>query len=157
MQWWKCFLFVLFNMATTNVILDYWAPEMWLMQQGIYFLIFYNFKNNLYLLILAALVFVAARTGFSVVVASGGYSSCGAWLLLAVLLVLQSTGSRALGLQLLQPPGSKAQAHWLWHRGLVAPWHVGSSRTRGRTRVSCIGRHILYHWAAREALIFNFI
>jgi len=78
------------------------------MQQGIYFLIFYNFKNNFYLLILAALVFVAAWTGFSVVVASGSYSSCSAWLLIVVLLVLESTGSRALGLQLLQLPGSKA-------------------------------------------------
>ena len=27
--------------------------------------------------------------------------------------------------------------------GLVAPWHVKSSRTRGQTRVSCIGRRIL--------------
>ena len=35
--------------------------------------------------------------------------------------------------------------------GLVAPWHVGSSRTRARTRVPCIGRRILNHCATTEA------
>ena len=33
----------------------------------------------------------------------------------------------------------------------VAPRHVGSSQTRARTRVSCIGRQILNHCATREA------
>ena len=32
-----------------------------------------------------------------------------------------------------------------------APWHVRSSRTRDQTRVSCIGRQILYCWATGEA------
>ena len=41
--------------------------------------------------------------------------------------------------------------------GLVAPWHVGSSRTRARTRVPCIGRRILNHYATREAHAFIFI
>ena len=36
-------------------------------------------------------------------------------------------------------------------RGLVGPRHVGSSRTRVRTRVPCIGRRILNHCATREA------
>ena len=36
--------------------------------------------------------------------------------------------------------------------GLVAPQHVGSSWTRGRTHVPCIGRRILNHWATREGL-----
>ena len=36
--------------------------------------------------------------------------------------------------------------------GLVAPQHVGSSRTRARTRVPCIGRWILNHCATREVL-----
>ena len=36
--------------------------------------------------------------------------------------------------------------------GLVAPQHVGSSRTRARTRVLCIGRRILNRCATREAL-----
>ena len=37
--------------------------------------------------------------------------------------------------------------------GLAAPWHAGSSQTRARTRVPCIGRQILNHCATREALI----
>ena len=40
----------------------------------------------------------------------------------------------------------------MWLTGLVAPWHVGSSQTRARTRVPCIGRQILNHCATREAL-----
>ena len=32
-----------------------------------------------------------------------------------------------------------AQAQYLWLTGLVAPRHVGSSQTRARTRVPCIG------------------
>ena len=36
--------------------------------------------------------------------------------------------------------------------GLVAPQHVGSSRTTDRTRVSCIGRKILYYWATWKVL-----
>ena len=46
-----------------------------------------------------------------------------------------------------------AQAQQLWLTGLVAPRHVGSSKTRARTRVPCIGRQILNHCATREALI----
>ena len=41
----------------------------------------------------------------------------------------------------------------MWCTGLVAPRHVGSSRTRARTRVPCIGRWILNKYATREALI----
>ena len=39
----------------------------------------------------------------------------------------------------------------MWLTGLVAPRHVGSSQTRARTRVFCIGRRILNHCATREA------
>ena len=98
--------------------------------------------------------------GFSLVAASGGYSSLRCtgfsfrWLLL-----LWSTGSRHVGFsscgtqaQLLWLAGSRAQAQQLWPMGLVAPWHVGSSRTRAQTRVSCIGRQSLNHCATREAL-----
>ena len=38
----------------------------------------------------------------------------------------------------------------MWRTGLVAPRHVGSSRTRARTRFPCIGRRILNHCATRE-------
>ena len=44
--------------------------------------------------------------------------------------------------QELQLPDSRAQTQQLWHRGLVALKHVGSSQTRDQTRVSCIGRQI---------------
>jgi len=53
--------------------------------------------------------------------------------------------------------GSQALEHRLTSvaqglRGLGAPWHVGSSKIKDhQTRVSCIGRQILYHWAIREA------
>ena len=40
-----------------------------------------------------------------------------------------------------------------WCTGFVAPQHVGSSRIRDRTGISCTGRRILYHWATREARI----
>ena len=38
--------------------------------------------------------------------------------------------------------------------GLGAPPYVGSSCTGNQTSVSCIGKQILYHWAAREALFY---
>ena len=44
-----------------------------------------------------------------------------------------------------------AQAQQLWLTGPAAPWHVGSSQTRARTRVPCIGRRTLNHCATREA------
>ena len=49
-----------------------------------------------------------------------------------------------------------AQAQQLWLTGPVAPRHVGSSQTRVRTRVPCIGRQTLNHCATREALFFYF-
>ena len=42
----------------------------------------------------------------------------------------------------------------LWCTGLVAPRQVGSSQTRARTHVPCIGRQILNHCATRETLEF---
>ena len=50
-----------------------------------------------------------------------------------------------------------AQAQQLWVTGLVAPRHVGSSQSRARTRVPCIGRQILNHCATREAPCLNFL
>ena len=38
----------------------------------------------------------------------------------------------------------------LWHTGLVALRHAGSSQTRAQTRVPCAGRQILNHCATRE-------
>ena len=44
----------------------------------------------------------------------------------------------------------------MWLTGPAAPWHVGSSQTRARTRVPCISRQILNHCATREALLSSF-
>ena len=48
-----------------------------------------------------------------------------------------------------------AQAQQLWLTGLVAPRHVGSSRTRARTHIPCTGRQTLNHCATREARGFS--
>ena len=50
-----------------------------------------------------------------------------------------------------------AQAQQLWLTGLVAPQHVGSSRTRAQTCVPCIGRWILNHCATREVPLKIFL
>ena len=114
----------------------------------IFILFYYVLKINLFLLIYFWLcqVFVAARR-LSLVAASGGYSSlwC-AGFSLQWLLLLHSTGSRCTAFS-----SCGTQAQQLWHTGLVAPRHVGSSRTRARTRVPCIGRRILNHCTTREA------
>ena len=61
---------------------------------------------------------------------------------------LHSCGTWAQQLWLVD---SRAQAQQLWHTGLAAPWHVGSTRTRARTHVPCIGRQIVNHCTTREA------
>ena len=43
------------------------------------------------------------------------------------------------------------QTQQLWLTGLVTLRHVGSSETRARTRVPCLGRQTLNHCATREA------
>ena len=54
-------------------------------------------------------------------------------------------------LLLLQRTGSRACVQEMRGIGLVAPWHVESSRTRDRTHVPCTGRQILIHCTTREA------
>ena len=61
----------------------------------------------------------------------GGSSCCGAWALEAWASVLPYVGSIAVA-----------------HRLVL--WHVGSSRTRDPTCVSCIGRWILIHCTTSE-------
>ena len=85
-------------------------------------------------------VFIAAHR-LSLVVVCRGYSS------------LWCTGFSLQWLLLLQSTGSRAQAQQLWRTGLVTLQHVGSSRTRARTRVPCIDRWILNHCTTREAPI----
>ena len=56
-------------------------------------------------------------------------------------LLLHNTGSSSCGMwaQRFQFLGSRKQAQYLWHTGLGAPQHVGSSQTREGTRVSLVG------------------
>ena len=106
-------------------------------------------------------VFVAVR-GLSLVATSRGYSllRCMGFSLWWFLL-LRSTGSRCTGFSTCGTPaqqlwlvGSRAQAQQLWRTHLVAPQHVGSSRTTARACVPCIGRLILNHCTTREARPF---
>ena len=38
----------------------------------------------------------------------------------------------------------------VWHTGLFALWHVGSSPARDQTHVPSLGRQILNHWTTRK-------
>ena len=103
------------------------------------FLSQYHFFFNFIFYFWLRWVFVVAR-GLSLVAVSGGYS------------LLPCVGFSLRWLLLLWSTGSRAQAQQLWRMGLVAPRHVGSSRTRARTCVTCIGRWIPNHCTTREAL-----
>ena len=125
----------------------------------VFFFFFFLNKPNFYFIYLFIYfwlhwVFVAMH-GLSLVVASGGYSSlwC-AGFSLRWLVLLWSTGSRHAGFS---SCGSRAQAQQLWRMSLAALWHVGSSQTRARTRVPCIGRWILNHCTTREVLLLFFL
>ena len=102
-------------------------------------LFFFLINLFIYLFIYFWLCWVSvAALGLSVVAASRGYSS------------LWCAGFSLWWLLSLWSTGSRAQAQYLWHTGLVALRHVGSSRTRARTRVPCIGRWSLNHCTTRE-------
>ena len=103
------------------------------------------FFLNLFIYFWLCWVFVAV-CGLSLVAVSGGYSSLQCMgFSLRWLHLLRSMGSRHAGFS-----SCDTWAQQLWRTGLVAPWHVGSSRTRARTRVPCIGRRILNHCVTRE-------
>ena len=61
----------------------------------------------------------------------------------------QASHYRSLSCRGAQAPDVQAQSLWL--TGPAAPRHVGSSQTRARTRVPCIGRQTPNHCATREA------
>ena len=126
----------------------YWALFVCCVFRGFFFLIIFFWLRWVFVVV----------CGLSLVAVSGAYPSlrCVGFSL-RWLLLLWSTGSRHVGFsscgmraQQLWLIGSRAQAQQLWHTGLVAVRHVGSSRTRARTRVPCLGRRILNHCAARE-------
>ena len=88
---------------------------------------------------MAVLALCFCWMGFSLVAASTGYS------LVAVCRLLIAVSSLAVEHRL---QGMRAKE--LWHVGSVVPRHVGSFWIRDWTRVPCIGRQILYHWATGE-------
>ena len=81
------------------------------------------------------------------------FFSCSEW----GLFFLQCTSFSLRWLLLLQSTGSKRGLHHLWHAGLVAPRHLGSSQTRYQTKVPSIVRWILSHWTIREAPFFTIL
>ena len=94
---------------------------------------------------------------FSLVVASGSYSLvavCG--ILFAVVFLVWSTGSRVYTLDGSGTQAVEPRLRQLWHMGLVALGHVGSSWIRDHTYIPCIGRQILNHWTTREVLVKDF-
>ena len=110
-------------------------PSESIMPQNLFF--FFNIFIYVFIYFWLRWVFIAACR-LSLVAASRGYSLL--WCTgfsLQWLLLLQSTGSSCVGFnscdtrsQQLWLAGSRAQAQQLWCTGLVAPRHVGSSRTR---------------------------
>ena len=78
------------------------------------------------------------------------FSSCGKWGPLFIA-VRGPRGPLTIAASHCGAQAPDAQAQQLWLTGRVAPRHVGSSQTRARTRVPCIGRQILNHCATREA------
>ena len=89
------------------------------------------------------------------------FSSCSEWgllfnamhgLLMWWLLLLRSMGSTCTDFS-----SCSMWAQQLWHTGLVAPQHVGSSQTRDRTHVPCIDRQILNCCTTREVLQIFFL
>ena len=112
-------------------------------QVSLYF--FFFFSINYYLFIL----FIFGCVGSSFL--------CESFLQLRQAGATLHRGARASHCRSLSCCGAQApdaQAQQLWLTGLVAPRHVGSSRTRARTRVPCIGRQTLNHCATREAPLY---
>ena len=131
------------------------------------FLFIYFFKIYFFIYFWVCWVFVSVR-GLSPVVVSGGHSSsrcAGLSLSRPLFLQLRQAGatlhrgaraSHYRGLSCCGAQAPDAQAQQLWLTGPVAPRHVGSSQTRARTSVPCLGRRTLNHCATREALVFYF-
>ena len=89
------------------------------------------------------------RVRFSLAAVSGGHSLVALLgLLITVACLVLEPGLRGIRAAAVAALRLNRCGTWL----LVALWHVGSSQTRDRMRVSCTtGRQILYHKATREA------
>ena len=107
-----------------------------------------------YLFIYLFILFIYLWLCWVFVSVRGLFSTCGKWGPLFIAVRGPLTIAASLVADGAQAPD--AQAQQLWPTGPVAPWHVGSSQTRARTRVPRIGRQILNHCATREALTILF-
>ena len=125
----------------------YFATHQWVILWNIYIWYlrylyiqkqFSFFNINLFIYLWLCWVFIAAW-GLSLVAVSGATLHCGAQASRCG--GFSCCGARALGMR----------ASVVVHVGLVAAQHVGSSWTRARTRVPCIGRQIFNHCTTREA------
>ena len=130
------------------------------------FLLFKKFFKLIYLFIYLFLAALALRC------CARAFSSCGERgllfvavlrLLIAVASLAVEHGVQARGLQQLWHMGSVVVARRLQSTGSVVVAHRlscsaarGSSRTRARTHVPCIGRRILNHCTSREVPPFVF-
>ena len=74
-------------------------------------------------------------------------------LLLAVASLVAEHGLQGLWASVAVAPGLWQTGSVVVALGLVAPQQVGSSQTRDRTHVPCIGRQILNRWTTREVLV----
>ena len=74
-------------------------------------------------------------------------------LLLAVASRVAEHGLQGLRASVAVAPGLWQTGLVVVALGLVAPQQVGSSQTRDRTHVPCIGRQILNRWTTREVLV----
>ena len=98
----------------------------------------YFFKKFIHLFIFSYIGSLLLCEGFLQLQRAGATLHCSAWASHCGLSLLQSMGSRRVNFS-----SCGTQAQQLWLTGLVAPWHMGSSRTRARTHVPCIGRRFL--------------
>ena len=153
------YYFFFFSLNGPN-LLFLQTPSLFLLVPGLLFHIlitpyFLLFKNNFIYLFLAVTWSWWLHRLFSSCGERGLLPSWwGAGFSLRWLLLLRSTGSRVHGYR---ESWSVALKHRLssCDTGLVAPWHMGSSQVRDRTRVSCFDRRILYHWAIRKAPLLS--
>ena len=119
----------------------------------LYFITRFFKKVSVYLFL--AVLGLCCCTDFPLAAANGGYSLAvvRGLLIMVTSLVAEHRLSNARAsvvaaceLRSYSPLGSRAQqAQQLWPLGLVALQHVGSSWLKDQTRVSCIGRQVLYH------------
>ena len=122
---------------------------------------FYDFDVLFYIFMFILLLLIVVIITFTKYFFKFIYGCVGSSFLCEGFLQLQQVGttlhhgawaSHYRGLSCCGAQAPDAQAQQLWLTGLVTPRHVGSSQTRARTRVPCIGRQTLNYCTTREAL-----